>query len=499
MKLIINGPVKPYYIQMLAMLFYPGEKFPESEDVSDTRSAIVNVTENDDGVYASVTVNDADTTASAECELKYADVSRDKAPKFASGAAFVEACKEITGHLPPWGILTGVRPAKLAIDLINGGRDIAETYKYFDEIYKASPLKSRLAIDTAETSMRIVTPEKRRECSVYIAIPFCPTRCAYCSFVSYTSKKLLSIIPDYLNVLLKDIKHTFTIIRDLKLRVSTIYIGGGTPTVLNAEQLELLLSCIEENVDLSKVDEFTLEAGRPDTITKEKMTVAASHGVTRVSVNTQTLNEEVLRNIGRAHTTEDFFKAYELTANAGFRDINVDLIAGLPGDTLDSFIYSVDHVSALSPTNITVHTFSVKKSAEFKTGGYDVFDRDGGPAAASVEYSGNKLVDCGYKPYYMYRQKNTVGNLENVGYSKPGHEGLYNIFMMDEVHSIFACGASSVTKLVGPSADGGEIIERYFEPKYPYEYLKLRENCNENAPREELYKKACEFYDKHRF
>jgi len=177
-----------------------------------------------------------------------------------------------------------------------------------------------------------------------------------------------------------------------------------------------------------------------------------------------------------------------------FRDINVDLIAGLPGDNFESFKDSLDRITALDPTNITVHTFSVKKSAEMKTEGLDVYDRDGDIAARSVSYSGKKLLGCEYIPYYMYRQKNTVGNLENVGYSKKGHEGLYNIFMMDEIHSVFACGASSVTKLVGENTSGEVIINRLFEPKYPYEYLRSDEDAR-NAKREALYRTAREFYD----
>lgn len=499
MKLIIKGPVKPYYIQMLAMLFYPGEKFPETDDPSDSRSAYVTVVEDESGVTANITVNDSTKSAFGNCRLNFVDVPKEKAAQFACGGAFVDACCQLTGHTPPWGILTGVRPAKLAIELMNDGLSETDSLKYFTDIYRTTSIKAQLAVNTAETSMRIVTPARRRECSVYIAIPFCPTRCAYCSFVSYTSKKLLGMIPDYLNTLLVDIKHTFNIIREAGLRVSTVYIGGGTPTVLTAEQLEILLDCIESSLGGAYIDEFTLEAGRPDTITEQKMLAASRHGVTRVSVNTQTLNEEVLRNVGRSHTTDDFFKAFDLVSSMGFRDVNVDLIAGLPGDTFESFVSSVDKITALNPTNITVHTFSVKKSAEFKTGGYDVFDRDGGPAGACVAYSGEKLLECNYRPYYMYRQKNTVGNLENVGYSHIGHEGLYNIFMMDEVHSVFACGASSVTKLVGKSSNGSDIIERYFEPKYPYEYLKLKENCTEQNSRNELRNKMIEFYEKYSF
>lgn len=491
MKLIINGNVKPYYIQMLVMLYFPGEKFPEGESSYDGKSCEISVFSDAEGTRSTVTVTVDGKSAVGESFIPHGKFPEEKEAQFAAGGAFLEACTSLTGHVPPWGMLTGVRPAKLALELLERGYTEEQTAAFFTDVYKTSREKAVLATSAALTSRRIVTPERRKECSVYIAIPFCPTRCSYCSFVSYTSPKLLSMIPDYLSVLTEDIRHTFGMIRELGLRLSSIYIGGGTPTVLNEQQLEMLLSCIGECADTP--GEFTLEAGRPDTITEVKLRSAASHGVTRVSVNTQTLNEDVLRSIGRSHSTDDFFRAYDLASGMGFRDINVDLIAGLPGDTFDSFKDSVDRVCALEPSNITVHTFSVKKSAEMKTEGLDVFDREGSIAAESVEYSGKKLLASSYIPYYMYRQKNTVGNLENVGYSKAGHEGLYNIFMMDEIHTVFACGASSVTKLVGADKNGEAVIKRLFEPKYPYEYLRPN-NEDREAHRRRLFDTAREFY-----
>lgn len=488
MKLIINGPVKPYYIQMLAMLFFPGEKFPEAELEADARSAALEVHFECDTAYASASVSSDGETSWAETVLARDGMSAERTAQLALGGAFFDACVRLTHHTPPWGMLTGVRPARLALELLTSGFDREGAIRYFEKLYKTSYEKARLAVLGAESSQRLITPERQSECSLYIAIPFCPTRCSYCSFVSYTSPKLLAMIPEYLELLREDIRHTLALIRSLGLRLASIYIGGGTPTVLNAHQLESLLS---ELCDASLgTDEFTLEAGRPDTIDAEKLAVAKKHGVTRVSVNTQTLNERVLKNIGRSHSTDDFFRAYETARETGFRNINVDLIAGLPGDTLESFVSSVDRVRELCPTDITVHTFSVKKSAEMKTEGLDVYDRDGSVAAECVRYSGEALMSAGYIPYYMYRQKNTVGNLENVGYSLAGHEGLYNIFMMDEVHSVFACGASSVTKLVGARPTGERVIKRLCEPKYPYEYL-----CSESEREEKRSKTEKEVRD----
>ena len=265
----------------------------------------------------------------------------------------------------------------------------------------------------------------------------------------------------------------FSVIRENGLKIASVYIGGGTPTVLSEDQLAVLLERIRKNLDAAGAApaEYTLEAGRPDTITPHKMKAAADFGVTRVSVNPQSLNPEVLAAIGRAHTPEMFFEAYRIARESGIRDINADLIAGLPADTPASFRETLDGIVALDPENITVHTFSVKKSSDFRAEGR--FDPSSLTAALSVGYAEEALPGAGYIPYYMYRQKNTVGNLENVGWSKPGHEGLYNIYMMEEIHSILACGAHAVTKFVSvPALDGSVRIERLFQPKYPYEYLR---------------------------
>ena len=281
------------------------------------------------------------------------------------------------------------------------------------------------------------------------------------------------MIDDYLEAMLIDLDDTFDTIRKLGLKVTTVYIGGGTPTTLSADQLEKLLGKICDNIDPESLLEFTLEAGRPDTITREKLEVAKAHGVTRISVNPQTLNDDILKEIGRRHTVEDFFRAYAMAKEIGFRDINVDLIAGLPGDDFKNFSETVDKIIELEPTNITVHTFCVKKASDALRNNSSVYSLSGGDAAKSVSYSQLKTKFAGYKPYYMYRQKNTVGNLENVGFSIEGHEGIYNVYMMEEFQTIFAVGAGAVTKLVkfdGNSHTDAQIM-RLFRPKYPYEYL----------------------------
>jgi oxygen-independent coproporphyrinogen-3 oxidase len=305
------------------------------------------------------------------------------------------------------------------------------------------------------------------------------------------------MIEEYLDALLSDIDDTFITINKLGLRVSTIYIGGGTPTTLSAAQLERLFKKLEEHIDVSSLQEFTLEAGRPDTITHEKLKVATEHGVTRISVNPQTLNDDVLKEIGRRHTVDDFYRAYEIARQSNIRDINVDLIAGLPGDSFESFSATVDKIIELAPTNITVHTFCVKKAADVLKKNSSVYSLSGDNAAKSVSYSQLKTKFAGYKPYYMYRQKNTIGNLENVGFSIEGHEGLYNVYMMEEIQSIFAVGAGAVIKLVkrNESFSGNAEIKRIFKPKYPYEYLRAVNSENFDIEREKIREQILEFFN----
>jgi len=475
MILKIDGELKPYYAQTLCMMFFPGVKFPENEvSAPEIPEAHFQIRDTETGAESDVALymNGRVCKSSAGCSTG-AHMDLNKARQLAAGIAFYRAASEMTGTLPPWGILTGVRPAKIASELLRDGLSAEDAAAWIADKYLTTPQKASLAAHVAEAESRLIKPEMVQKCSVYIAIPFCPTRCAYCSFVSYTSPKLLSLIPDYLLALKSNIHTVFETVRSLHLPVSSVYIGGGTPTVLNEQQLQFLLSAVAEETDVSVLEEFTLEAGRPDTITKGKLKTAADYGVSRISVNTQTLNDDILRAIGRSHDASQFFEAYEAARASGIKHINVDMIAGLPGESAESFSRSLDRVAELHPDNVTVHTFSVKKAAEIRHDGDSVYDPDGIAAAEAVDYSQRKLSECGYIPYYMYRQKNTVGNLENVGYAFPGAEGLYNIYMMEEVHSIFAAGASAVTKLVSPPDEAGNVrIDRIFESKYPYEYLK---------------------------
>lgn len=478
MILHIDGNINRYYVQTLCMVFFPGATFGENEVAGDGIPEVnVSVYNEPFGnavtAYARIKLNDkiseASETISNQEEINIATFE-----SVAVGRALFAAGKALLGRIPPWGILTGIRPAKVASTLLYGGKGILKTKRILRDEFFLNPQKAALATSVASTEMRILKHINPKSCSLYISIPFCPSRCAYCSFVSSTTPRLLALIDEYIDKLLCDIDETFDIIKRLGLSLSTIYIGGGTPTTLSSNQLSRIFKKIKEHIDPSTLLEFTLEAGRPDTITKDKLATAKKYGVTRVSVNPQTLNDDLLRDIGRKHTVEEFFKAYDLAKKSGIKDINVDLIAGLPGDDFKNFSETMDKIIELAPTNITVHSFSVKKAADVLKRNSNIYSLSGGDAEKCVSYAQLKAKFAGYKPYYMYRQKNTVGNLENVGFSTEGHEGLYNIFMMEETQTIFAVGAGAVTKLVSAKKPGDNDvkIERIFNPKYPYEYLK---------------------------
>ncbi len=507
MILTVEGDISAYYVQTLCLLFFPGSKFGVEEQPSpENPEAHVRFYREGEAFCSTATLSLGDRQSTGTGEILVSDIpdaSAERLAKIAVGRAVFAAGKELLGYTPPWGILTGVRPSKVASELILTGNGVLRSKRVLRDEYFVNPKKAALAVSVAATELKITKSVSLHDsCSVYISIPFCPSRCAYCSFVSGTSGRLLSLIDDYLETLFLDIDNIFSVIRSLGLTVSTVYIGGGTPTVLTPTKLKALLARVAKNVDTASLAEFTLEAGRPDTITAEKLEIAKAYGVTRVSVNPQTLSDELLISIGRRHTVDDFYRAYELARSSGIRDINVDLIAGLPGDSFSNFSVSMDAILSLAPTNITVHSFSVKNAADIRRQDGFALPLGGGDAAKSVEYSQLRAKNAGYRPYYMYRQKNTVGNLENVGYATEGHEGLYNVLMMEELHSIFAVGAAAVTKLVHHCAPraGTSKIQRIFTPKYPYEYLRDAEKIrlgDTSVGMPSLAEKIRGFYEQH--
>ncbi len=378
----------------------------------------------------------------------------------------VRALSAMTGFDPPWGVLTGVRPAKLMRALIEErGESAAEAV--FRGEYMVQPGKTRLALEVAKAERALLSAWTPADCSVYVSIPFCPTRCSYCSFVSHSVQQARKLIPDYVELLCGEIAHTGRVARELGLRVMSVYIGGGTPTTLSAEQLAAVCGALNESFGAADCPEFTVEAGRPDTVTPEKLAALKQAGVTRVSINPQTFSDAVLEGVGRRHTAAETIEKYELARRAGFGDINMDLIAGLPGDTPEGFADSLSKAIGLGPENITVHTLALKRAAGIVTGGEA--GRTAGDTAAMLRFASSALPAAGYGPYYMYRQSRSVGNLENVGWTKPGYACLYNVYMMEEVHTVLSCGGGGVTKLVDPPTNR---LVRVFNFKYPYEYVR---------------------------
>ena len=360
---------------------------------------------------------------------------------------------------------------------------------YFENVFKVNKNKLSLCKAAVSGEEKITSLSKKNSFSLYISIPFCPTRCSYCSFVSHSVAQAKILIPNYVDLLCKELIATAEIAKINNLSLETVYIGGGTPTAITAQELEKIMVCVGESFDLTHIREYTVEAGRPDTVTKEKLEVIKRCGATRISINPQTMNDSVLENIGRKHTSYQTIKAFELARETGFNNINMDLIAGLPTDTAESFEYTVNKVLELNPESVTVHSLSLKRSSTMTKKGDLPETYAGDIASFMVDYAREKLSQNGIKPYYMYRQSKTVGNLENVGYAKQGFECLYNVFIMDETHTILACGASAVTKLRQP---GGDHIERIFNYKYPYEYIN---NFDEMISRKN---KVNLFYEKYR-
>lgn len=375
-----------------------------------------------------------------------------------------EHLTEATGITPPWGMMTGIRPVRMLTAAVEQGSTLEDAVQAMGQTYRVSEQKLALAKETARVQLPLLGRLGPDVVSLYISIPFCPSRCSYCSFVSHSIAEAGKLIPAYVDCLCRELSIWGELIRRLELKLDTVYIGGGTPTSISAEQLGQIMDAVRANMHMEPVREYTVEAGRPDTITPEKLEVIRSHGATRISINPQTLNDKVLRAIGRKHTAQQAVDAFRLARSLGFANINMDLIAGLPEDTPDSFRDTLNRVIALDPESITVHTLTLKRSAAlYAQGGSQIAN----PAAAMVDYSVRRLPEAGYRPYYLYRQKNTLENLENVGYAKPGFESLYNILIMDETQTILGAGCAASTKLVTPDGQ----ITRIHNHKFPYEYI----------------------------
>ena len=379
--------------------------------------------------------------------------------------AFVRSAKKIRPINLPWGVMSGIRPAKSVRKFREEGYSDSGIRELLGSIYEVTPEKIDLAMEVSKNEEEILKKIGKNSVSIYIGIPFCPTRCLYCSFVSTDIRYSGRYIDDFLNCLVEEIKKTGEILDNLALNLENIYIGGGTPTTLSAEQLEKLLGTINKYLKTDKLYEFTLEAGRPDTITKEKLIAAKNAGVTRISINPQTMNEKTLEKIGRKHTPEQIRKSFADAREVGFSNINMDLIAGLPDETPEMFYSSLEEIIGLDPENITVHSMCIKRSADLARSGITL--SDAGYIEKMLSYTQKRMRETNRDAYYMYRQKNISGNSENVGYAKPGKMSYYNINIMEEAQTILALGGGGATKLVFDN----EIV-RIFNFKDPYEYIR---------------------------
>ena len=379
---------------------------------------------------------------------------------------YLAAC-QLLPVLPPWGALAGVRPTKLTTKHLLEGGTPRSADKMLKDVYYVTESRRKLAVDCSVSTVRAARLLQPQDLSVYIGIPFCPSRCAYCSFVSRTIGKKTELLEPYLEALLSEIRLTGDLLRVSGKTIRSLYIGGGTPTTLSTPQMIRLLDAINQSFDLSRCLEFTVEGGRPDTLDEEKLRAIHDRGVNRMSINPQTMEDSVLRCCGRIHKTQDILRAYDQATAVGFQDINMDLIAGLPTDTPEGFRHSLDAVAQLNPSNITVHTLALKKGA-------DLFEhRENLPSAEAVAemvaYAEATLRNLGYKPYYLYRQKYMSGSFENVGWSRDDRDCLYNIYMMEEVHTIVSLGGGGMNKVNLP--DGS--LRRFHNPKFPEQYIEM--------------------------
>jgi len=378
---------------------------------------------------------------------------------------FYQAALPHLPQAPAWGALAGVRPTKISSKHLLSGGTREEAQRLLETEYFVTPARSALAVDCSVSTAKAASLLADTDISLYIGIPFCPTRCSYCSFVSRSIGKRTELLDPYLQALEQELAVTGQLLATLGRHVRTLYIGGGTPTTLSCTQFAALMDSIHRHIDLSRCIEFTVEGGRPDTLDLEKLKTIRQCGANRMSINPQSMNDPVLRACGRPHNADAVLRSYAQAVEAGFDAINMDLIAGLPQDSLDGFCHSLDTVAALDPANITVHTLALKKGA-------DLFEKqvalpDSSSVSQMVDYANRTLANLSYKPYYLYRQKYMSGSFENVGWSRDGLDCLYNIYMMEELHTIISIGGGGMNKVNLP---GGKL-QRFHNPKFPEQYI----------------------------
>lgn len=466
----VNIPSYEYDIHSLVKAFYPkSEVSVQVKESFDTDCALKLEVIFTDAHVEVLTLENGQMICKEGCDLPETLTRKEIKDRFKR--LIYQALSAYSKRTLPWGTLTGIRPTKIPMAMLEKGASDEEIKAHMEETYYCSEEKIGLSTEIAKREQKLLsTLDYKEGYSLYVGIPFCPSTCLYCSFTSYPLGKWEKRVDDYLDALCKELDY---IAEELKDRVlNTVYIGGGTPTTLSEQQMDRLLAKIEEKFDFSRVREFTVEAGRPDSVTREKLLAIKKHKVDRISVNPQTMKEETLKIIGRRHTVQQTIDAYRLAREIGFDNINMDLIIGLPGERASDVAHTLDELEKLAPDSITVHSLAIKRAARlnlFK----DTYEEMGFENSAEImqlTYASCKAQ--GLLPYYLYRQKNMAGNFENVGYAKPDKAGIYNILIMEEKQSIVAAGAGASTKMVYPDGrierienvkDVGQYIERIDE------------------------------------
>lgn len=455
MELTLIGHDDRYAVEQLQMALFP----------EDTQGQAVSALRREDGqllAHTQITIGEKTAEASRQMDAQEETV---RLRRQMLQQCYYAAAVQLLPAVPAWGALAGVRPTKISTRHLLDGGSAASADALLRDVYYVTPQRRQLAVACSQSTVAAAELAQPQDLSVYVGIPFCPTRCSYCSFVSRTIGRKTELLEPYLDALTREIRHTADLLRRSGKTLRTLYIGGGTPSTLTAGQLARLMDTITESFDLSRCLEFTVEGGRPDTLDLIKLKTIREHGADRMSINPQTMEDSVLRACGRPHTGEDVLRAYQQAREAGFTAINMDLIAGLPTDTLDGFCRSLDRVAALDPANITVHTLALKKGA-------DLFERRENlptleAVTAMVDYANRTLPTLGYRPYYLYRQKYMSGSFENVGWSRDGLDCLYNIYMMEELHTIVSLGGGGMNKVNLP----GGRLQRFHNPKFPEQYI----------------------------
>lgn len=477
MILFVDGHPYHYEMENLCRVFLPYEEIktvydlPQVDEPETEITAYTGLKEQGEQLLILVRLHIGGKQYKAEQTVPIDVLGQDKEAERLMAVLLFGLFEQHCGHRPQWGILTGVRPIKLLRRLSEQmGRE--QALEHFQSGFLVTPQKTKISQITMDNEQTILSRSGPDSYSLYISIPFCPTRCAYCSFVSQSVDKAVRLMPEYVELLCRELEETAQVANELGLHLESAYIGGGTPTTLPPEQLDRLLSTICKNFPVESCREFTVEAGRPDTVTPERLAVMKKYPVTRISINPQTMNDAVLEQIGRYHSTQQTLDAFHLARSMGFDNINMDLIVGLPGDSKESYQNTLEQVLLLDPESITVHTLALKRSSRLNQSEREGFDPDAAAAAWMLDFTSENLFAKGYEPYYLYRQSRMVGNLENTGWAKPGCYSDYNVYVMDETHTILACGAGAVSKIKDPYSD---TLRRIFNFKFPYEYVSRHE------------------------